>query len=110
MSGQIVELVFLLGHSKELDGKLPFLQSGQLFALALGQVLVYLLERPSQVLLSLRRCDRGRLAVLVLHDLQEEGLVSLQEFLVGGLRLLFLRILSRCVNRDIIRSIILILL
>ena len=88
MSGQIVELVFLLGHSKEFNGKLPFLQAGQLLALALGQVLVNLLERPSQVLLSLRRRNR-RLAVLVLHDLQEEGLVSLQEFLIGGLRLLF---------------------
>ena len=89
MSRQIVELVLLLGHCKEFDGKLPFLQSSQLFALALGQILVNLLERPSQVLLSLRRCYCGRRAVFGLHDLQEECLVSLQELLVRELRLKF---------------------
>ena len=92
MPVQIVELVFLLGHSKEFDGKLPFLQTCQLLALTLGQVLIYLLERPSQVLLSLRGSNRGR--ILGLHDLHKELLVSRQELLIGGLRLLVRRILS----------------
>ena len=44
MPCQVIELVLLLGHCEEFNGKLPFLQASQLFTRALGQVLIDLLE------------------------------------------------------------------